>query len=359
MRDGEEEPDPEQTPQQKFEADLASAADGGTITLTGNVSKADVDITTLTNLNLSGYTLTGNVTITSDVTGTLNIGAGTITGNLTVNTPNATVTNNATVDGIVAIEDVASGTWNEKANGNTLTIEDNNGLVLNIVGDVAGITVSENAGGEIKINVDEDAAVESLTINKPITIVTSKPITATIANGVGVTVKANEGDPGTIVTGSESDDPVELNPTEPPVDTEAPVINESESKAELVGNKLVLTVKASDNGELAELEVDHSLGKYSGTPEVNQLPEFTVTTEALTDFKAIIGGQEIVVGSVKFEDNTWTLTFSEEATTLIQSTLTTLSRDKIEFYLVVKDVAGNASGSMYDGSYKTVTFKFE
>ena len=334
MRDGEEE-EPK-TPEEKLQDAIDSAAENGTVTLTEDVTMS-VNLSKLVNLNLNGKRITGSVTITSDTTGTITISAGTITGNLTVDAKNATVNNEATVNGTITITDVASGTWNENISGNAL--------------------VFEAEGKALKIA--NDITVRSLIINKNATVITEQPVNAILAKDVEVLLKTNENvsdEEAVKIVGIGSDEPVELNPTEPTADTEPPVIDESATKAEYTDNKLVLTVKASDDGELAELEVDHSLGKHSGTPEGAQLPEFTVPAKAISEFKATIGEQEIIVGSVEYADGIWTLTFSEVATNLIKTA--TGESKKIDFYLVVKDAAGNASGSMYDGSYKTVTCTF-
>lgn len=591
------------------------------MTLSENVTM-DVTLSNLVNLDLAGYTIDGSVTISSTESGTLEISAGTITGNLEVNTPNATVNNYATVNGTITITDVASGTWNEYANNNTLIVEDKDGLVLNILGDVQGITVSETATGEIIITVDETATVTSMTINKPVTIISPNPVEAVVADTVEVRVKSNEEDLGIIITGSTETGPIDLaleaatqavvnaenakanfeiaigsssldwdtlitamyyldeqatvkvssldsefdttslqgriddlytyyaglaqldmssqntsqyeistgalvnftgltslnlsstgitelggltemsdleildlsgnqiqttpendqlgaiagltslrelnlaetditaisaiaglinleslnvsgtnisdfnvfwngtgarfgNLTElqatdidslesiaglveivnsagfssegitwnlggstllsdndghvqmiankftsgtftapEVIDTIAPEISESGTKVELVDAKLVLTVVASDNVGLAELEVDHSLGKHSATPVEYQLPEFNVPAQNMTgaELATVIGGTELSGSfddaSVSFDNGTWVIDFGEDLTSIIASNISQSSQDSISFYLVVKDLAGNASGDM-NGNYVTTTMNIQ
>ena len=124
--------------------------------------------------------------------GTLVIGQGTIYGDLTVNTVNASVENNATVTGEIYIDDVKDGTWTEHSDGNTLTVNDTNGMVLKIVGNVKAVTISQSAAGNITVIFDENAEIESMEINAPVTLVSPKPVSAVIAEGVKVTVKEDE-----------------------------------------------------------------------------------------------------------------------------------------------------------------------
>lgn len=112
----------------------------------------------LVDVDLNGYTLTGNVNITTSATGTINLTAGTggeIIGNLTVNAPAATVNNNIPVQsGVITITDVALGTWNESAVGNSFVINDKTGVIFNVKagGEVAKIEVTAAATGDVKIN---------------------------------------------------------------------------------------------------------------------------------------------------------------------------------------------------------------
>ena len=73
----------------------------------------DISVDRLVNLELNGKTLGGNVIITSDDYGAMGIsGSGIIGGNLKINTPNATITNDATVKGETNIQAVSQNTFN-------------------------------------------------------------------------------------------------------------------------------------------------------------------------------------------------------------------------------------------------------
>jgi len=112
-------------------------------------------------------------------------------------------------------------------------------------------------------------------------------------------------------------------------DMEAPELGEVTLTNDQYGN-LVLTVSATDNGELASLEVDHSL-------DGKGVPEFTVGTEPVTD--------QTTGASAKFAGGTWTLNFGEKMSDLVREKATD---GKITFYFVIKDVAGNQFGDMYN-----------
>ncbi|MEG6615170.1 S-layer homology domain-containing protein [Peptococcaceae bacterium 1198_IL3148] len=115
---------------------------------------------------------------------------------------------------------------------------------------------------------------------------------------------------------------------EAPEDTEAPKLGEVTLTNDEEGN-LVLTVKATDNGELACLEVDHSLDGQG-------VPEFEVGTEDVTD--------KTTGASSTFKDGIWTLNFGKQMSALVREK----AGDTITFYFVIKDVAGNQFGDMYD-----------
>lgn len=77
-------------------------------------------VSRIVDINLNGYTLTGNLNFNTGDSGTINLYAGTIDGDLTVDAPNATFNNYADVTGTVTINGVSAGTWNEYPNNNTL-----------------------------------------------------------------------------------------------------------------------------------------------------------------------------------------------------------------------------------------------
>ena len=123
-------------------------------------------------------TIDGNVTISGDASGDIDLRNLTITGNLTVNTPNATVNNSATVNGTIDIQDVKDGTWNENGKNNTITVNDPNGITINLLA---------------------NAVTKSLTLNKATTL-NVKPgssLTSMIVNSEDVKV-TNEGEIGTV-----------------------------------------------------------------------------------------------------------------------------------------------------------------
>jgi len=145
---------------------------------------------------------------------------------------------------------------------------------------------------------------------------------------------------------------------EAPPDTEKPAITEATGIIDENG-ALVLTVTASDNVGLAELEVDHSFESL--------FPEFTVPAENIDNIVDVIEGDlpegiteaDLADASVEFKSNgdgtwTWTMNCGQALTQAIKVIVSAAGGDEVEFYLVVRDLAGNESGSMY-GNYETVT----
>jgi len=111
------------------------------------------------------------------------------------------------------------------------------------------------------------------------------------------------------------------------------------------GQNFILEVDAADvDGDLKSLEVDHSLGKFSGTPDAEQLPEFTVYAAADNVFgspeaESAFGAEGV---SVEFDAATdkWTIDFGPVITDKF------VANEGITFYLVLKDEAGNKLGTM-------------
>ncbi|WP_025785658.1 hypothetical protein [Sporosarcina sp. D27] len=153
----------------------------GPISATANT----VTLNKLVNLDLNGQNLTGNVTITSGTSGTLNISAGTITGNLTVDAANATVNNAATVSGTITINNVSGNTWNENASNNNIVFNDPNAdtnLVIGANQTVSSLTLKTPA----KVSVSTGATVTALTVEAGAAntaISNSGTITTVTANG--------------------------------------------------------------------------------------------------------------------------------------------------------------------------------
>lgn len=104
-------------------------------------------VSRIVDINLNGYTLTGNLSFDTGDSGTINLYAGTITGDLTVSAPNATFNNYANVTGNVVINDISGSTWNEYANGNKIVWDAEN-KTLHVFGAVASVTVN-NTGSTI------------------------------------------------------------------------------------------------------------------------------------------------------------------------------------------------------------------
>lgn len=99
---------------------------------------------------------------------------------------------------------------------------------------------------------------------------------------------------------------------------------------------LTLTVPVSDQGELAYLEVDHSLEE--------SFPEFTVEAKD----QEILDEESGIGASVRYTDTVgeqkWEITFNPAATKLLREAA---DGSPMTFYFSVKDKAGNQFGSMY------------
>jgi len=111
------------------------------------------------NLNLEGATK--DITIDTEKALDINIIGDLGSQNLTVNAPNATVNNTATTDGTIDIQDVSGNTWNENADGNTLTFNDtdeDSNLVIS--GNPSAVAVNTTA----PVQIEENASVGTLTV---------------------------------------------------------------------------------------------------------------------------------------------------------------------------------------------------
>ncbi|MDR7869508.1 MAG: S-layer homology domain-containing protein [Tissierellaceae bacterium] len=197
---------------------ISQAVDGDSIKFENNIL-SNVELNNLVNLNLNNKTVTGDVYINTMAFGTIDIGPGTIDGNLTVNAPNATVNNYATVTGTITVGEVADETWNEYAKNNTIVVKDNTininikqgavvsslsveGNSINIVvdGNIETLTIPEYVEGII-LSVDSSANISGLVINSPITIISTKPISATVKEGVEIIVRETEDSDPVIIVG--------------------------------------------------------------------------------------------------------------------------------------------------------------
>lgn len=177
---------------------ISTVKDGDTIKLTASFSTSPITISKLAHLNLNGYTLTGDVAISSNTAGTLNISGGNITGNLTVNTANATVNNAATATGTITINNVSGNTWNENAVGNRLIFNDPDAgtkLVLGATARVASITLNRPA----VVTIPTTATVGILIINIAGSTVNNAGVITEVEKNADVVINGNA--PATVKPG--------------------------------------------------------------------------------------------------------------------------------------------------------------
>ncbi len=149
-------------------------------------------------------TIKGNVYIDGDSQGTINLRNLNITGNLVVNTPGATVNNGATVGGAINIVDVATGTWNEQVNGNSIVVNDTTGITLNVAADktVASLLINKPTTLTVGAGAKFDAPVQ---VKAATTIISADEVSAVIAQDVVVKVKpSKDSEVVTEVTGNGS-----------------------------------------------------------------------------------------------------------------------------------------------------------
>lgn len=182
---------------------MKSAKNGDTVTLKGNITK-NIVINKLINLDLNGKKITGNVTINTPAKGTINLKNGSIDGNLTVEAPQATVNNELTVTGDININNVAYGTWNEKANGNKLVVNDPDGIKLTVATGktVATITVAPEAVGDVTIT--NNGTIEKVDAQASVELVNNAGAKTNLVTGnAPVEVKGE----GTVVDNNNTTDP--------------------------------------------------------------------------------------------------------------------------------------------------------
>lgn len=173
-------------------------------------------------------TIDGNVTITGDASGDIDLRNLTITGNLTVNTQDATVNNSATVNGTIDIQDVKDGTWNENGKNNTIVVNDPNGITINLLA---------------------NSITKALTLNKPATlnVKSGSSLTSMTVNSEDVTV-SNEG----VIETVQAEQSFELNGTQPTeVKGEGNVTGDNILKLEL-NETFVKTYELSDTFNFEE-----------------------------------------------------------------------------------------------------------
>jgi len=137
--------------------------------------------------------------------------------------------------------------------------------------------------------------------------------------------------------------------------------------SEIIGaaaENFTVTFAVDHDKDLEYLEIDHNLGEYGSLPEgVDELPEFKLYPNAgnpwapvgmdeseASNRKSIAEGWGLsatYVASLK----TWTLTFSGDALIQIRALTAQYTNNEFKIYSLVKDIDGNQSGSMYDGTY--------
>jgi len=173
--------------------------------LTAEVTVVDLPVytikTTETNFITEPVIITpteadGDVEIYYEPWGVLELPEGLkINGDLIINAPYATVNNYSEVSGEIIVKNAAIGTWNEYQDGNKIIIEDQDGIVLNILGDVSAITISQAAGGSITLDIGDEVDVdniESITINKPIDLIIPRPIRAKVSPDIRINVRSSD-----------------------------------------------------------------------------------------------------------------------------------------------------------------------
>ena len=135
-----------------------------------------------------------------------------------------------------------------------------------------------------------------------------------------------------------------------------------------------VTFKVEHNNKLEYLEIDHNLGKHGSLPEeVDVLPEFKLypnadnpwassemdDTKANTRKKTAEDGGLGATYKVENGTHTWTLTFGGDALGQIRALTAEYTDNQFKIYSLVKDVEGNQSGSMYDGTYEITIVTLE
>lgn len=98
-----------------------------------------------------------------------------------MNTPNATVNNEATVKGDIIINGVAKTTWNEDADGNTLVVNDET-ATININSNTESVIVTKASN----VIIAESASVTTFTANGGVNVEGADKIQNAVIEAVGV-----------------------------------------------------------------------------------------------------------------------------------------------------------------------------
>ena len=170
---------PALSPADKLKEDIENTSNSG-ITLTEDVTG---DVTAIRSgagpftINFGEYLLDGSLDLTAAsataITLTAISGGGlSISGNLTVSAANATVNNYINVGGTVSITNVSDHSWNEKAEGNRIELNDSDGAKITIDGSPEFLVVKSgadkikiDANKAVDIRVDPGAKVDKITAN--------------------------------------------------------------------------------------------------------------------------------------------------------------------------------------------------
>lgn len=133
-----------------------------------------------------------------------------------------------------------------------------------------------------------------------------------------------------------------------------------------------LTFKVDHYKELKYLEIDHNLGKHGSLPSgIDELPEFKLYPNADNPWSpADMDEQEAnerkdranaqgLEATYNADEKTWTLTFGNPVLGKIRNLTKKYTNNQFEIYYLVRDVNGNQSGSMYDGSYEPTVIEFQ
>lgn len=160
-------------------------------------------------LDLQGKTLTGDVDyVFTDPESVQLTGAGQINGNLTVDAPQATISSDLHVTGIISILAVAGQTWNDYQSGNEYAVSANN-VRINLHNGATAIHFTESAGDNLLF---VGGTVERFVADSSVEVVGANQIVHATVHAQGVVFDYS---PGTVV-GSEI--PEILNPD--PIDPE-------------------------------------------------------------------------------------------------------------------------------------------
>lgn len=153
---------------------------------------------------------------------------------------------------------------------------------------------------------------------------------------------------------------------EEPVEPSIPTLTVT-GPSEIIGaaaENFTVTFAVDHDKDLEYLEIDHNLGKYGSLPEgVDELPEFKLYPNAgnpwapvgmdeseASNRKSIAEGWGLSATYVA-SSKTWTLTFGGDALIQIRALTAQYTNNEFKIYSLVKDIDGNQSGSMYDGTY--------